>query len=174
MKEFNSSGELVIQDATITEPGSPVNKNYVDDTVANALPHPIRVDTTVGTRVFAGDTMIYGDTGWRDITGNLMYAASPNSRIFIRRDNNLVTVSADAFQLEEEVPAYGDFLSIPEGFRTERPFRYSGAYEAGALYTSTGGLYISTRSAITPGSRRFYIQYASSTNWPTTLPGTPA
>lgn len=34
MKEFNSSGELVIQDATITEPGSPVNKSYVDDSVS--------------------------------------------------------------------------------------------------------------------------------------------
>lgn len=34
MKEFNSSGELIIQDATITEPGSPVNKAYVDDSVS--------------------------------------------------------------------------------------------------------------------------------------------
>ena len=135
---------------------------------------PIRIDTTVGTRVFTGDTMIYGDTGWRDITENLMYAASPGARILIRRDNNLVTVSADVFQLTEEVPAYGGFLSIPEGFRTERTFRQSGAYEAGAIYTSTGGLYISTRSVMTPGSRRFYIQYAANTNWPTSLPGTPA
>lgn len=35
MKEFNSSGELIIQDSTITEPGSPVNKSYVDSTVSS-------------------------------------------------------------------------------------------------------------------------------------------
>lgn len=138
------------------------------------LNQAIRVDTSVGTRVFSGDTMIHGDTGWRNITENLMYAASPGSRILIRRDNNLVTVSADVFQLAEEVPAYGDFLSIPAGFRTEYPFRQSGAYEAGAIYTSTGGLHISTRATMAPGSRRFYIQYISNTNWPTSLPGTPA
>ena len=34
MKEFNSSGELIIQDATIAEPGSPVNKSYVDASVS--------------------------------------------------------------------------------------------------------------------------------------------
>lgn len=35
MKEFNSSGDLIIQDATITEPGSPVNKSYVDNSVSD-------------------------------------------------------------------------------------------------------------------------------------------
>lgn len=38
MKDFNSSGELIIQDATITDPGSPVNKSYVDGSRWQQLP----------------------------------------------------------------------------------------------------------------------------------------
>src|SRR5699024_4714286 len=31
----------------------------------------LRVDNSVGTRVFMGDVMIYGDTGWRDISADI-------------------------------------------------------------------------------------------------------
>ena len=40
MKEFNGSGELIIQDGSINSPGSPVNKRYVDDAVVNAHRSP--------------------------------------------------------------------------------------------------------------------------------------
>lgn len=43
MKDFNSSGELIIQDATITEPGSPVNKSYVDSKI-DQLPNSSEVE----------------------------------------------------------------------------------------------------------------------------------
>lgn len=32
----------------------------------------IRVDTSVGTRVYVGDTMIHGDTGWRNVSDLLI------------------------------------------------------------------------------------------------------
>ena len=40
MKEFNSSGELIIQDGNINSPGSPVNKKYVDNAVSDATFSP--------------------------------------------------------------------------------------------------------------------------------------
>lgn len=69
------------------------------------LNQAIRVDTSVGTRVFSGDVMIYGDTGRRvlaswdaegNITGNMPEGLIPTpdtpGHVVIRRENNLVTL----------------------------------------------------------------------------------
>lgn len=69
------------------------------------LNQAIRVDTSVGTRVFSGDTMVYGDTGRRvlaswdaegNITGNMPAGLIPSpdtpGHVVIRRENNLVTL----------------------------------------------------------------------------------
>src|SRR5699024_5436732 len=49
--------------ATEIAGGDFATQEYVDNALANAL----RIDTTVGTRVFAGGKMIYGDTGVRKV-----------------------------------------------------------------------------------------------------------
>jgi len=69
------------------------------------LNQAIRVDTSVGTRVFSGDTMIYGDTGRRvlvswdadgNVTGNMPSGLIPTPKtaghVIVRRENNLVTM----------------------------------------------------------------------------------
>lgn len=61
-----------------------------------ALP---RIDTTVGTRVFVGDVMIYGETGKQDITERFASGLSPDNtgRILIfRRGSRVVIEFTDA------------------------------------------------------------------------------
>lgn len=56
----------------------------------------LRLDTTVGTRIFAGDTMIYGDTGRRsvpDLTTSLDVSTSGTHGLHIRRVGGLVTLT---------------------------------------------------------------------------------
>ena len=134
---------------------------------------PIRIDTTVGTRVFAGDQMIHGDTGWRDISGEVLVPTEPGTRVFIRRTGAHVYLSADILRFSGTVPAASEFLAIPDGFRAVKTFRTSGAYEAGSVYSQRGGSAFCFRSSAT-GSSRFYVSYLTDNPWPISLPGTPA
>ncbi len=134
---------------------------------------PTRVDTTVGTRVFVGGVMVHGDTGWRLINDSVL-VPTENPRILIRRTGSLVTLSADRLDLAASHPAGTDLILLPSGFRPPAliPWRYSGAYEAGAIYTT--GPYVRPRTTIAAGGNRFYVQFIADDPWPTTLPGTPA
>src|SRR5690625_4226536 len=55
----------------------------------------ITVDTSVGTRVFMGDVMVYGDTGWRDITSTATDALDPSNTgtIQLKREGNTVSLA---------------------------------------------------------------------------------
>lgn len=92
-------------------------------------PVALRRDTTVGTRIFAGDTMIHGDTGWRalvewDITGAIITGAIPDELklapsgnvpggLYIRRENRTVYVRA----VGEKATVDGTVsFTLPTGF----------------------------------------------------------
>ena len=85
--------------------GDKGDKGDPGEVTLEQLSQAIRVDTSVGTRVFSGYTMIYGDTGRRvlaswdaegNITGNMPTGLIPSSdtpgHVVIRRENNLVTL----------------------------------------------------------------------------------
>ena len=90
------------------------------------LNQAIRVDTSVGTRVFAGDVMIYGDTGTRglvelDSEGVVTYGEMPvgleptpgvRGGIYIRRINEDVTVSLIGVNATNVAP----IIPVPDGF----------------------------------------------------------
>ena len=138
-------------------------------------PHT-RIDTTVGTRVFAGDQMIHGDTGWRDISDTALVEVT-EARLFIRRLGNIVYYTADSLLLTNDVPPGVGVVTIPVGFRPVRAFRAgSGAtYELNAaVYSSSGGMELRTREGATAGRRRFYLNWVTDNSWPTSLPGLPA
>ena len=97
------------------------------------LNQAIRVDTSVGTRVFAGDVMIYGDTGTRglvewDSEGVVTYGEMPvgleptpgvRGGIYIRRINEDVTVSLIGVSATNVAP----IIPVPDGFAvTYAPF----------------------------------------------------
>src|SRR5690554_4271388 len=55
----------------------------------------ITVDTSVGTRVFIGGVMVYGDTGWRDITSTATDALDPSNTgtIQLKREGSTVSLA---------------------------------------------------------------------------------
>ena len=85
--------------------GDKGDKGDPGEVTLEQLNQAIRVDTSVGTRVFAGDVMIYGDTGRRvlaswdaegNITGKMPTGLIPSpdtpGHVVIRRENNLITL----------------------------------------------------------------------------------
>src|SRR5699024_1545609 len=173
---------------------------YVDSAVANVP----RVDTTVGTRVFVGNTMIHGDTGLRrlarwdsqgvDIPDALKdFAPSEEdlSRnpggVWIRRQNNTVTLYAAYAKALKDYP---EMRPSPVGFGGQA---YTGLPlpAAPSVYRLVGTLALSTLE-IRLGFFRFPVPKAAAIrtlrtggygveisrhtreNWSPSLPGPPA
>ena len=156
---------------------------------------PIRIDTTVGTRVFAGDTMIFGDTGRRMLTGwnsagEVTYGTLPSGivpipgvsgGIYIRRIGARVTIYLIAAQAGSSAPS----IPIPDGFRvTSAPFPYTNLLPiraGGVTHARIGVAFIflseATKGAnMADGSNSYAasISWDATQSWPTTLPGLPA
>lgn len=115
--------------------------------------------------------MISGDTGWINISDYLApgitHSIPPVIRI--RRVDNEAYLSFDSFAPDKNLPSL-DLLNIPPGFGPGRPFRIgSGAtYELEqAIYTA--GRVLRTRYLVQGGSRRFYVSWAVSDDWPTVI-----
>ena len=156
---------------------------------------PIRIDTTVGTRVFAGDTMIFGDTGRRMLTGwnsagEVTYGTLPSGivptpgvsgGIYIRRVGHRVTMSLVAANAGSSAPT----IPIPDGFRvTSAPFPFINLFpiRAGGVSLARIGVAFIFLSGVTnganmadgSGSYAASISWDATQSWPTTLPGLPA
>ena len=167
-------------------------------------PPRTRIDTTVGTRVFAGDTMIYGDTGLRrlarwdsqgvDIPDALKdfgpsdtnLTAYPGG-IWIRRQGDLVTLSVAYAKALKDNP---EIRPAPSGFGSTRDTGIP--YPSGPLGYAVGSTYyFSTveaglgffrfripKDAVirAPGAGGYGVEISWHTRepWPTSLPGTPA
>ena len=146
-------------------------------------PPRTRIDTTVGTRVFAGDTMIYGDTGWRDIKG--LDAADFSGALEVRRINNTVHIRLIGLSPPEDL-VRPTIARLPSGLRA------SG--RAMLTLTHTTAVGVQARLWVDAAIARVVMGntsavdgiYTSSTKltginsfvtddpWPTSLPGTPA
>lgn len=146
-------------------------------------PLALHLDTTVGTRIFAGDTMIYGDTGIRLLadsdygTGWGKYSASAALSVWVRRVNN--TVHFGGYLTKTGDLADNDTVKIPIGFRPNpvgHPFLLHttlGVNASAALPQSVGTLRLNTQ--LQPGSYIYApTSFVTNNPWPTTLPGTPA
>lgn len=80
-------------------------------------PVALRLDTTVGTRVFAGDTMIQGRTGWRSIDyllQNGWVSEVSGLPVKISRTNNLVELRG--YISRRNSPTSDILLELPPGF----------------------------------------------------------
>ena len=128
-----------------------------------------RINTTVGTRVFAGDTMIFGDTGWRNVRGTLVNGWTA-SGVQIRRINAQVFVKIYALRGVDATDRV--FLPMPEGFNwggNGNVMIIGGVavgYSGRAFSLATGLDYFTG----------YFNEGSLVTNnpWPTSLPGTPA
>lgn len=145
---------------------------YVDGRVPSSL--ALRLDTTSGTRVMAGTNMIFGDTGWRNITGNLVNGWTAEI-VRIRRQGNLVTLEHRGLS----APAVENlaWITLPAGFadpRTMIPittrtgvFASTASNSLGCSFHTVVGFTLDTYALVTS-------TWSVSALWPSTLPGTPA
>lgn len=152
----------------------------------------MRVDTTVGTRVFVSDgtteRMIKGDTGWHKVIVAPKEGRHSGGEIRWRRSNDTVQLFLVGITLLEGVGfvVILDAADIPFGFRavnTDRAF-----YLIGLSNSATSGQVISryTSSAIawnqtlsgsttrpTSGSLQGVLEWTTDQDWPIELPGIP-
>lgn len=140
---------------------------------------PIRVDTTVGTRVFIGDTLIHYDSGWHQIESyippEVPLRDDTNHRVYIRRENSAVWLSFDVFRTSGTILAESPILYIPQGFEPFSPVRMGAGstYELRAA-TYTSGNELRVREDVASGWRRFYVSWSAGSTLPSELPGSPA
>lgn len=99
------------------------------DGVEGRVPETLKLslDTSVGTRVMAGDRLLMGSTGTVDITG-LLDPAPNSGRLYIERTGNVITVNFDYLFYSPGVSA---IAQIPEGFRPARQ-------TSGIIHRATG------------------------------------
>lgn len=130
----------------------------------------MRVDTTVGTRVFitngVAEHMIKGDTGLRNLSG------IPNVRAYrIMRTGGTVTILLEVQQVAQAPLLSPISVSIPPGFRPPLDMYLPRTYanhQAGLF-----GGNVAVYGVPVGGISQLAVTYQTIEAWPTTLPGTP-
>lgn len=198
MKEFNSSGEIIIQDATITKPGSPVNKSYVDGLVplvgtdspegnvsapvgstytdTEATNGAIRWIKTSGTGN-TGWRVEYGDTGWRKIDGSGGEYLQEGEYLVRREGRRLWVILSDVvFRERNSNSSLGRLPWLFRGASFSMRFAlYAGIENTPSRSGNISGLgYVNVYGTKTDTPLTGYICLATDEAWPTSLPGTPA
>ena len=163
--------------ATEIAGGDFATHEYVDNTLASAL----RTDTTVGTRVFARDVMVYGNTGVRkveDLATGFDFSTSANHTMTIRRLGDEITLEGIGVRSVLERFLTG---TLPLGFRpkTGEYLTNRGLAQIGKTLIPLGNgntlLRISNSGdLIGVGSEvQFSARWSTADAWPASLPGTP-
>ena len=137
----------------------------------------ITVDTSVGTRVYVGEIMVSGDTGWRDISSYLANVTL-TQRAQMRRTGNIVTIDISVLTPTPDLSSGQQFVNtLPTGFRpnVRRDFSLqtsstSSTYRS-AFQFSTGGIGCWLPSV--NDQYTIFLSYPTSDPWPTSLPGSP-
>ena len=152
-----------------------------------------RIDTAAGIRVFAGDTMIYGDTGWRDVSGYLspgLIVSSAFGRVRIRRIGGRIEFDIKVDVLESGLTSILE--RMPIGFRSISRYPMDNgifthtAVGGGASQLKAGahvGVFYNNDQPLrtgastpfpNPGTVAWTGAYPTDDPWPASLPGTPA
>ena len=172
--------------------GDKGDKGDPGEVTLEQLNQAIRVDTSVGTRVFAGDVMVYGDTGTRtlvqwDSEGGVTYGEMPvgleptpgvRGGIYIRRVNEDVTVSLIGVNATNVAP----IIPVPNGFAvTYAPFpmitmspvrsKMTVSAKVGRGYLYLTGAIVGDRLADSGSSYAATLMWKATDTWPSPLPG---
>ena len=169
-----------IQEIDYTDTGRPYIKHQIQSGTV------IKRDDSVGTRVFIGDAMIHGDTGWRDISGDssaaLDFSGHVRYGLAIRRVGDKVSLWMGGGITQSEPNER--LLRIADGFVSSSPVsgmghNSVGVIKSGANYHRVGffanglDLYIEgTNAGFTTTVAQMFFWHTSD-NWPASLPGTP-
>lgn len=164
------------------------------DTANAKFDAKVRVDTTVGKRVFVKDAagvehLVSADTGWRNMAANMNpnFVTGSASKVFVKREGItvswLVRVYPGAGVVGLSRRALTDFIPVPVGFR-QTPDLY-GSVGTGTVSSfdpisfnnraGSGAMSISgsTGNWATGDITTGVFSYTTTEPWPTTLPGTP-
>lgn len=154
-------------------------------------PVALRLDTTVGTRIFAGNTMIYGDTGWRNVAEMVMPETIVGENVPGGFQVRVRRVGHEVYWVVRFRPHpsrvgsrfYLNILegNVPDRFR-ENPVSYSpfGSNANGpdilGITNELGYLHISITNTNPWADKSYSVSgsYTTTIPWPTTLPGLPA
>ena len=142
---------------------------------------PVRIDTSAGTRVFAGTTMITGDTGTRDVSDfaeGFDFSTSTHHRMTLRRVGDQVFLEATGVRTIDDVwitkvlpggfrPRSGEYNAL-RGFVLSKGVISPVGNSNTLLRLSRSGGDYKTGDAIILNATWF-----TSDGWPTALPGTP-
>lgn len=145
------------------------NATTLDTRVPSTL--ALRVDTTVGTRIFAGNTMIFGDTNWRNVSASLMNGWT--GTVWLRRKGDQIIyrftgVSGAAATASQLLPGFPGAVAINSG---KVSFPYLGRTVEFDIPWNLNGSPLSTPDR---GSLSGEISFHTKASWPATLPGLPA
>ena len=185
--------EVKLERGPVATPWTPSPEDSVQSlSEGNSLPSPfpdpdpalsLRVDNSVGTRVFVGDVMVYGDTGWRDVTDSYlaMQEATGNvltlgegARILAKRTTSTLTYAFEGPITASR--AWTNLFQPPKGFRPEYDmgagFATKGRLEGNSMFIRLMGLEV---GSFVDAGRVLSVTFPmSSTNWPITSMGDPA
>jgi hypothetical protein len=137
-----------------------------------------RVDQTAGRAIYTFDTinqreqLIYGDTGWRDIT--TAFGGGVGGALYLRRANSQVSLQMAGFQMATAIPNGTAISNLPVGFRptvnSYYPLIHGASRNSRSFYmgaNGTGGF----NNAFADENYSSLIQWSTIDAWPTSLPG---
>ena len=152
---------------------APAGSTYVDTAATNGA---IRWVKSSGTGT-TGWRVEYGDTGWRNVSGQLEPGVTGN--IFVSRVGQ--TIHMMLHNVSTANAGHINLISLPTGFR---PFQMSGANWRNTALTTDNGDTVRVSSYHNgfmrilnmPTGKSFggSISVVAESAWPTTLPGIPA
>lgn len=137
----------------------------------------ITVDTSVGTRVFVGDVMVFYDSGWRDVTAEAS-ATILSGRILIKRTTTEVYIVVDNVIIDGS--GTNTLFRLPVGFRPA--YRAQGYWNEDINRSNLGDYMLNTSGYVvfynipndTTTPTRITVGIPASSTLPTSIPGTPA
>lgn len=144
-----------------------------------------RVDQTAGRVIYQYDDVnsreqiIYGDTGWRNVTADMINGFT--SQLYIRRTNN--TVFLEGIVLPPDPMVTGDFYQVPTAFQWTALVNVR---VQGRMANSTDPFWLARKAPTSPltveningswvagrGGFAISTSWSTAATWPTSLPGT--
>lgn len=189
---WGGSGAIIQELTTVGSPTRPslIATRYVEGGVFQSwsIKTPQRVDNTAGRAIYTWDDtqnreqLIYGDTGLRNISADLIGIQPPsgNSYSTIRRVLNTVTLNLNAAVVDADYVGQLELYRVPEGFRNN--FQQINMYPitrqnplAAKSMQLVSRMYLRLYQDPKLGDQiRHQIIWETPDPWPTTLPGTAA
>lgn len=156
--------------------GELITASRMNEIVGAANTIGLRVDNTVGKRIFITDGttehMVSGDTGWRDISGLLIngWTISPDGAR-IRRDANVVTLRIVG--INKAAATNESFMKAIPGFRGGLQWHPWPEEQPETILREQSGHWQRTKLDVARPSGYATFTFPTTDSWPTTLPGTP-